>query len=183
MIVSIILGYGINLRIFPYNEFFRFLFNDEAGEVIENNLNAIRAGDNGIMRRSIVRNQEEIERESYTKRILRSLLSRVRIGREYIMGFSFSFIAICTTRALLLAINGIFDLIGLFFVGGIICAAFNIPFTKKIGSKTKEFCNKYIRQRGTRAILLNEVNSYIRAANILRDLSLKNEWERKVEII
>ena len=99
------------------------------------------------------------------------------------MGISFSFIAICTTRALLLAINGIFDLIGLFFVGGIICSVFNIPFAKNIGSKTKEFCNNYIQQRGTRAILLNEVNSYIKAANILRDLSLKNEWEKKVEII
>ena len=70
MIVSIILGYGIKLRIFPYNEFFRFLFNDEAGEVIDNNLNAIRAGDNEIMRRSIARNQEEIERESYIKKFL-----------------------------------------------------------------------------------------------------------------
>ena len=31
--------------------------------------------------------------------------------------------------------------------------------------------------------MLNEVRSYINAANIVRDLSLKNEWERKVEII
>lgn len=183
MIVSIILGYGIKLRIFPYNEFFRFLFNDEAGEVIDNNLNAIRAGDNEIMRRSIARNQEEIERESYIKKILKSLLSRVRIGRYYIMGISFSFIAICTTRTLLLAISGIFDLIGLFFVGGIVCAIFNIPFTKRIGSKTKEFCNDYIQRRGTRATLLNELRSYIKAANIIHDLSLKNEWERNVEII
>jgi len=99
------------------------------------------------------------------------------------MGISFSFIAICTTRALMLAINGIFDLIGLFFVGGIICAIFNIPFTKHIGSKTKEFCNDYIKKRGARATLLNEVRSYIKAANIIHDLSLKNEWERKVEII
>ena len=74
MIVSIILEYGIKLRIFPYNEFFRFLFNDEAGEVIDNNLNAIRAGDNEIMRRNISRNQEEIERESYIKKIIKSLL-------------------------------------------------------------------------------------------------------------
>ena len=183
MIVSIILGYGIKLSKFPYNEFFRFLYNNEAGEVMDNNLNAIRAGDNEIMRRRISRNQEEIERENFIKKILRSLLSRVTIGRNYIFGISFSFITICTTRALLLAINGIFDLIGLFFVGGIICAVFNIPFTKNIGSKTKEFCNNYIQQRGTRAILLNEVNSYIKAANILRDLSLKNEWEKKVEII
>lgn len=74
MIVSIILEYGIKLRIFPYNKFFRFLFNDEAGEVIDNNLNAIRAGDNEIMRRNISRNQEEIERESYIKKIIKSLL-------------------------------------------------------------------------------------------------------------
>ena len=43
MIVSIIIGYGIKLSIFPYNDFFRFLFNDEAGEIIENNLNAIKS--------------------------------------------------------------------------------------------------------------------------------------------
>ena len=183
MIVSIIIGYGIELSKFPYNEFFRFLFNNEAGEIIDNNLNAIRAGDNEVKRRNIERNQEEIERESYTRRILRALLSRVSFGRKYIMGISFSFIALCTTRAVLLAINGIFDLIGLFFVGGIICAIFNIPFAEKIGSKTKEFCKDYIQQRGTRAILLNEVRSYIKAANILCGLSLKNEWERKVEII
>jgi hypothetical protein len=183
MIVSIIIGYGIELRIFPYNEFFRFLFNNEAGEIIDNNLNAIRAGDNEVMRRSIERNQEEIERESYTKKILRSLLSRVSVGRIYIMGISYSFIDICTIRAILLTINGIFDLIGLFFVGGIICAIFNIPFARTIGSRTKEFCTNYIKKRGTRAILLNEVRSYINAANMIRDLSKKNEWERKVEII
>ena len=183
MIVSIIIGYGIQLRKFPYNNFFSNLFNNEAGEIINNNLNAIRAGDNEVMRRSIERNQEELERESFTRRILRSLLSSVSIGREYISGISFIFIAICTTRAVLLAINGIFDLIGLFFVGGIICAIFNTTFAKQLGSKTKEFCKDYIQQRGTRAILLNEVRSYINAANIIRDFSQKNEWERKVEII
>ena len=183
MIVSIIIGYGIELRKFPYNNFFSNLFNNEAGEIIDNNIYAMRAGGNEVMRRSIERNQEEIERENYIKKILRSLLSRVSIGRVYISGISFAFIAICTTRAVLLAINGIFDLIGLFFVGGIICAIFNIPFAERIGSRTKEFCRNYIQQRGTRAILLNEVRSYINAANMIRDLSKKNEWERKVEII
>ena len=67
----------------------------------------LRAGDNEVMIRNNERNQEEIERESYTKKILRSLLSRVIVGRTYMMGISFSFIAICTTRAFLLAINGI----------------------------------------------------------------------------
>ena len=57
---------------FPYNAFFRFLFNNEAGEIIDNYLSAIRSGDNEIMRRSIQTNKEEIERETYTKRILRS---------------------------------------------------------------------------------------------------------------
>ncbi len=94
------------------------------------------------------------------------------------MGISFSFIAICTMRVLLLAINGIFDLIRLFFVGGIICAVFNTKFAKEIGSKTKEFCNDYIRQRGTRVIMLNEVRSYIKAVNIIHELSKKNESER-----
>ena len=146
-------------------------------------MNAIRAGDNEIMRRNIQTNQEETERESYTKRILRSLVSRVSIGRIYILAISYSLIDLCLLRAMLLAFNGIFDTIGLFFVGGIICAIFNIPFAKVIGSKTKQFCRNYIKERGTRAILLNQVKSYKKAANIISDLSLRNEWEKKVEII
>ena len=158
MIVSIIIGYGIILSEFPYNEFFRFVFGNEAGEIIDNNLNAIRSGDNEIMRRNIQTNQEE--RESYIKRILRTLISRVGIGRIYVLSISYSFIRICTMTTMLLAFNGIFDLIGLFFVGGIICAIFNIPFAIKIGSKTKQFCRNYIKERGTRVILLNQVKSY-----------------------
>ena len=100
------------------------------------------------------------EKSRNTKRILRSLVSRVGVGRTYVMAISFSLIALCTMRSILLAINGIFDAIGLFFVGGIICAIFNIPFAKVIGSKTKQFCRNYIKERGTRVILLNQVKSY-----------------------
>ena len=116
---------------FPYKELFRFLYHDEVGEIIDNNLSAIKAGDSEIMRRNILRNQKEI---SYVRRILWSLVSRVRIRRTLILGISFSFLSLCNTRAILLAINGIFDVIGLFFVGGIICSIFNVPLTIDIGS-------------------------------------------------
>ena len=52
---------------FPYKELFRFLYHDEVGEIIDNNLSAIKAGDSEIMRRNILRNQKEI---SYVRRIL-----------------------------------------------------------------------------------------------------------------
>lgn len=99
------------------------------------------------------------------------------------MGISFSFISLCNTRAILLAINGILDIIGLFLLEGIICTIFNIPFAKEICSKIKKFYENYIKQKGTREILLNEAKNYINIANIIRYLSLKNQLEKKVEII
>ena len=75
-----------------------------------------------------------------------------------------------------------FLIIGLFLLEGIICTIFNIPFAKKIGSKIKKFCENYIKQRGTREILLNEVKNYINTANSIRYLSLKNEREKKLKL-
>jgi hypothetical protein len=65
IIISIINAYGILLSRFPYNEFFRFLYNDEAWEIIDNNLSAIKTGDSTIMRRNNQRNQRN--RKLYQK--------------------------------------------------------------------------------------------------------------------
>ncbi len=117
-------------------------------------MSAIRTGDNEITRRSIQRNQEEIKRESYTKRILRALISGVSIGRTCVLGISFSFIDICTITTILHAINGIFDVIGYFFVGGMICTIFYIPFAKEICSKTKTILQRLYQTKRNKSNII-----------------------------
>ena len=42
-------------------------------------------------------------------------------------------------RIIALGALGVLDVIGLFYVGGIVAAIINIPFSKKVGERTKEF--------------------------------------------
>ena len=86
----------------------------------------------------------------------------------------------CIYRTIILGALGTLDLIGLFYVGGIVAAFINVPFSKKIGKRTKEFCENEISRRGTRNIIFNEIEGYRQAIKFIRDLSLRNEWERKV---
>ena len=183
MIVSIIISYGFSLRTFPYREFFSYVLEDESARlIIENNLEGIR-GENGIeqiSQRRVDDIGEQRERENFIKKFLESLIRTIGRGQNYVRIFAFSFLGCCIYRTIILGALGTLDLIGLFYVGGIVAAFINVPFSKKIGKRTKEFCENEISRRGTRNIIFNEIEGYRQAIKFIRDLSLRNEWERKV---
>jgi len=183
MIVSIIISYGFSLIIFPYREFFSYVLEDESARlIIENNLEGIR-GENGIeqiSQRRVDDIGEQRERENFIKKFLESLIRTIGRGQNYVRIFAFSFLGCCIYRTIILGALGTLDLIGLFYVGGIVAAFINVPFSNKIGKRTKEFCENEISRRGTRNIIFNEIEGYRQAIKFIRDLSLRNEWERKV---
>lgn len=88
----------------------------------------------------------------------------------------------CFIRIIALGALAAFNVIGLFFVGGIVTAIINFPFSKQIGERTKEFCRNLIRERGTKNIILYEIEGYRQAIEFIINLSERNEWERKVLI-
>jgi GTPase Era involved in 16S rRNA processing len=143
MIVSIIIGYGFSLRNFPYGEFFSYVLEDERARlIIENNLEGIR-GENGIEQinqRRVDVNEEERERSIFIKRFLESLLRTLgKTQQHYVRIFAYSFLTLCVFRITTLGVLGVLDVSGLFFVGGIVAAIINVPFSKKLETDQKNF--------------------------------------------
>ena len=90
--------------------------------------------------------------------------------------------AICIFRIGILALNGAMDFIPVvgWAIGGVFACFINIPFTRKIGNKTIQFCSNLIRQRGAREVIMNQIEGYRNAINFLNNLNLRKRWERKV---
>ena len=192
MMISIIKLFSFSLKKFPFSRYFNSIFeNPRAGEIVEQNMNAID-GEGEINRISITNiNNEGPENQNIQifGRMYDNLLYLFSRGSHNISRlfqiFSKSLIVICSTRVIVLSINGATDFIPMigWALGGVIASIINVPFAKKMGDKTIQFCEHLIRERGELDLIRNQIEGYRNAINFIHNLSLRLRWERKVLIV
>ena len=194
MLISIIKLFSFSLKKFPFSRYFNSIFESpRAGEILEQNMNAID-GEGEINRIAIANiNNENSNNQIFQifRRIYDNSLylflrgNNHSIINRFIRIFSISFFSICATRTILLAINGATDFIPVigWAIGGIVASIINVPFTKKMGDKTIEFCKQLIREKGELDLIRNQIEGYRNAINFIHKLSLRLRWERKVLIV
>ena len=79
---------------------------------------------------------------------------------------------------------GFFDFIpGGFVLSGVLNAIINSPFLYKIGNQSKIFLSKKIMISGGRQNILNIIEGYRDSISLIENLSNKNDWTRKIQII
>ena len=129
--------------------------------------------------------QEEKDQKNKIKKMIDYLILKSEPKMIIFRVISYSFIDLCALQIIILTINGGMDFIPLFgwIIGGFIACAINLPFTHNIAKETKNFCENQIKKKGTRAILMNQIEAYRKAIEFIKNLSLRNNWERKVNEI
>ena len=186
MMIRIIKKFGFSLTHFPFSRYFSEVFESQrAGEILEENRNSING--EGQIDRIAIRRVNDEKYWQKLKILLEKLLDYFSRGLDRITAliisiFTRSLMAICIFRIGILALNGAMDFIPAvgWAIGGVIAYFINIPFTKKIGNKTIQFCSNLIRQRGGREVIMNQIEGYRNAINFLNNLNLRERWERKV---
>jgi len=193
MMISIIKLFGFSLINFPFSRYFNSIFESRnAGDIFlrqNQNMNAID-GEGDINRISVQRINPEEPRDSRTRFVfITDFINLIVRGRNstslLIKRLSLSLYSICFLRIGILALNGGTDFIPLigWVIGGIIASIITVPFTKKIGNKTIEFCSNLIRENGILNIIRNQIEGYRYALDYIKKLSLKEKWERNVLIV
>ena len=170
MLTSIINSYGIKLNnTFPYKRFFSEIFdNQEAGKAIDDY--SINNSENKL-------SQEQNQKVS---KINKTIIGLVGGGTSII---ATSILKIVTFRLVLLGINELFDFVPVvgWIAGGVVSAIINIPFVIKLSKNSKKFCKTLAKER-TASILRNIIEGYKNAVDIIKQLSERKNWERKIQI-
>ena len=170
MLTSIINSYGIKLnKTFPYKEFLNSIFdNEEVGKVIEDY--SINNPENKL-------NNEENQRVS---KINKAILRLVGGGTSII---AISILKIVTFRLVVLGINELLDFVPVvgWIIGGVVSAIINIPLVRKLSKNCKKFCKNLVEKRSG-SILKNIIEGYKNTVDIIKQLSERNNWERKIHI-
>ena len=167
MLTKICNSFGFNLENSIFNDFFiKYLKEIERG----NNDNT---------------NANENQRNSIRARILNWLTQNFRNANNDVNQFIIQkLIDSFEIRIGVTALAGFFDLMpGGFIIGGIIDAIINYPFINQLGNEAKIFMANKIRASGGKKNIINIIESYRESISILEELSNRNEWPRKIEII
>ena len=159
MLVSIFSVFGFNIELQIFRNFF---------DIVRGNADNHDNGIDRIMSRIynwLTRHFNNTNNENI-KFIVEQLIKvlKIRIGLSVLLGF-FDFIP------------------GGFVLSGVLNAIINSPFLYKIGNQSKIFLSKKIMISGGRQNILNIIEGYRDSISLIENLSNKNDWTRKIQII
>ena len=83
----------------------------------------------------------------------------------------------------MLGINELLDFVPVvgWIIGGVVSAIINIPLVRKLSKNCKKFCKNLVEKRSG-SILKNIIEGYKNTVDIIKQLSERNNWERKIHI-
>ena len=95
--------------------------------------------------------------------------------------FAITIVKIVLIRLIILGASEILDFIPIFgfIIGGVIAAVVNIPLAKKLSKNAKKYCEKLVKER-IGDVVNNIIEGYKNSVDIIKTLSERSDWERKV---
>lgn len=168
MLICIISSYQIKLKSVNYSDFFSFIFeNNKAGDLFSESHNDLKN----------LKTEERKKVSTINKMIFRLSGGTVAL-------FAITIVKIVLIRLIILGATEVLDFIPVFgfIVGGVIAAVVNIPLAKKLSKNSKKYCEKLVKER-IGDIVNNIIEGYKNSVDIIKILSERNDWERKVLVI
>ena len=164
MLVNIFKAYGFKVNLAHLENFFHIYIRQNNNNNNDNN-NNIELVESRVFAHlnQLYRNANEENYRFIIKKLIRLFI--IRIGISIFLG--------------------IFDSIPLvgFIIGGIINAIINTDFIRKLGKDSKIFLRDQIRKTGGKLSILNIIEGYRESFTLLRSLSNKDDWTRKIQIL
>lgn len=168
MLICIISSYQIKLKSVNYSDFFSFIFeNNKAGDLLSESHNDLKN----------LKTEERKKVSTINKMILRFSGGTVAL-------FAITIVKIVLIRLIILGASEVLDFIPVFgfIVGGVVAAVVNIPLAKKLSKNSKKYCEKLVKER-IGDVVNNIIEGYKNSVDIIKILSERNDWERKVLVM
>ena len=168
MLICIISSYQIKLKSVNYSDFFSFIFeNSKAGDLLSESNEDIQN-----------LNTEERKRVSKINKMI------LHFSGGTVALFAITIVKIVLIRVIILGACEVLDFIPIFgfIVGGAISAVVNIPLANKLSRNAKKYCEKLVKER-MGDVVNNIIEGYKNSVDLIKTLSERNDWERKVLVL